>query len=423
MHTPLSFGQAAVRGPRRGHCVRRLRWRRGADAGAGCSPVGRRTSISRARSTSSGRAATERWWWRPTDACGCSRARARSRRSRRRTTATPASRRTSRCRAPATAVAASAPTPCTRSASASRGAWSRSMPEGRVRPFATITAPGLIDGIAFDDTGRFGYRLLVVTTHGKRATVDAIDCHGAVAPITKTAHRVEGGMVVAPTTFGRFAGDLIAPDELGGGVWAVTPGGRNLLVASSGLPHGPDTGVESEAFLPRRALQRAARRPPDAGEPASRRQRAAAGELSRAVGRRRAARRSAGGDRGRGEDRRDQLRAKPRARSVTSRTGRRSPTPRGTSRSCASYRVPNPTRCSSWSTSTYSTRVRSSATVPSSATQLVPAHRPERLAKPGERVGLYPRGQDLSTVESDADLLWLFVWHVSEGPVPAGRSR
>jgi hypothetical protein len=122
---------------------------------------------------------------------------------------------------------------------------------GGVRPFATITARGLIDGIAFDDTGRFGYRLLVVTTHGKQATVDAIDCHGAVVPITKTAHRVEGGMVVAPATFGRFGGDLIAPDELGGGVWAVTPDGRNQLVASSNLPHGPDTGVESEAFLPR----------------------------------------------------------------------------------------------------------------------------------------------------------------------------
>jgi hypothetical protein len=122
---------------------------------------------------------------------------------------------------------------------------------GHVRPFATITAPGLIDGIAFDETGRFGYRLLVVTTDGNHAAVDAINCHGGVTPITNTAHRVEGGIAVAPPTFGRFAGDLIAPDELGGGVWAVTPGGRNLLVASSNLPHGPDTGVESEAFLPR----------------------------------------------------------------------------------------------------------------------------------------------------------------------------
>lgn len=121
---------------------------------------------------------------------------------------------------------------------------------GRVRPFATITAPGLIDGIAFDDTGRFDHRLLVATTAGKHTTVDAIDCHGVVRSVTAKAHRVEGGIAVAPARFGRFRGDLIASDELGGGIWAVTPGGRNLLVANSGLPHGGDTGVESEAFLP-----------------------------------------------------------------------------------------------------------------------------------------------------------------------------
>ena len=123
---------------------------------------------------------------------------------------------------------------------------------GRVRPFATISAPGLIDGIAFDETGRFGYRLLVATTAGKRTSVDAVDCRGAVRSITGSAHRVEGGIAVAPATFGRFAGDLIASDELGGGIYAITPGGANPLVAASGLPHGGDTGVESEAFLPAR---------------------------------------------------------------------------------------------------------------------------------------------------------------------------
>ncbi len=121
---------------------------------------------------------------------------------------------------------------------------------GGVRPFATISGLGLIDGIAFDETGDFGHRLLVATTAGKHTSVDAVDCHGAVTPITRSAHRVEGGIAVAPMTFGRFAGDLIAPDELGGGIWAITPGGRNLLVARSGLPHGQDTGVESEAFMP-----------------------------------------------------------------------------------------------------------------------------------------------------------------------------
>jgi hypothetical protein len=124
--------------------------------------------------------------------------------------------------------------------------------QGRVRPFARIAAPGLIDGIAFDGTGRFGYRLLVATIHGPRTTVDALDCHGAVQTITKRAHRVEGGLAVAPATFGRFAGDLIASDELGGGIYAITPDGRDELVAASGLPHGGDTGVESEAFLPAR---------------------------------------------------------------------------------------------------------------------------------------------------------------------------
>ncbi len=123
-------------------------------------------------------------------------------------------------------------------------------PDGAVRPFASIAAPGLIDGIAFDETGTFGFRLLVVTTRGRRSAVDAISCHGAVRQVTASAHRVEGGIAVAPMSFGRFAGDLIASDELGGGIWAVTPTGRNLLVAASGLPHGPDTGVESEAFVP-----------------------------------------------------------------------------------------------------------------------------------------------------------------------------
>jgi hypothetical protein len=123
---------------------------------------------------------------------------------------------------------------------------------GRIRPFATIGAPGLIDGITFDDTGGFGYRLLVATTHGSTTTVDAVDCHGRVRLITGKAHRVEGGIVVAPASFGRFAGDLIESDELGGGIYAVTPSGASRRVAFSHLPHGGDTGVESEAFLPAR---------------------------------------------------------------------------------------------------------------------------------------------------------------------------
>jgi hypothetical protein len=123
-------------------------------------------------------------------------------------------------------------------------------PTGAVRMFASLSARGLIDGIAFDETGRFGYRLLVTVEHGATTTVVAIDCHGRVATITGHAPKVEGGIAVAPATFGRFAGDLIASDENTGRIYAIAPSGASTLVAVSGLPHGGDTGVESEAFLP-----------------------------------------------------------------------------------------------------------------------------------------------------------------------------
>lgn len=121
---------------------------------------------------------------------------------------------------------------------------------GAVRRFARLTGPGLLDGIAFDQTGGFGHRLLVAITHGTSTTVDAINGQGVVTTITSRAPRVEGGIAVAPPTFGRFAGDLIAPDEKSGRVFAITPRGQSMLVADSGLPHGPDIGVESEGFVP-----------------------------------------------------------------------------------------------------------------------------------------------------------------------------
>ncbi|HUZ28627.1 MAG TPA: hypothetical protein VMU90_05255, partial [Solirubrobacteraceae bacterium] len=49
---------------------------------------------------------------------------------------------------------------------------------GRVRQFASISAPGLLDGISFG----WG-KLLVTINHGSTTTVDAIDCHGRVRPV------------------------------------------------------------------------------------------------------------------------------------------------------------------------------------------------------------------------------------------------
>jgi hypothetical protein len=123
-------------------------------------------------------------------------------------------------------------------------------PHRKVRLFATLRAPGLANGIAFDATGHFGHRLLVTVSGTTGTTVYAIGCRGGVRRITRSAPTVEGGIAVAPSSFGRFAGDLIAPDELSGKIWAVTPSGHARLVATSDLPVGQDTGVESLGFAP-----------------------------------------------------------------------------------------------------------------------------------------------------------------------------
>jgi hypothetical protein len=121
---------------------------------------------------------------------------------------------------------------------------------GHARRFASLPAGALESGIALDETGRFAHRLLVTSTAGGKTAVYAIDCHGRVSTITRSAPRVEGGIAVAPATFGRFAGDLVAGDEYSGRIYAIAADGSSHTLADSGLPHGPDTGVETAGFLP-----------------------------------------------------------------------------------------------------------------------------------------------------------------------------
>jgi hypothetical protein len=71
-----------------------------------------------------------------------------------------------------------------------------------------------------------------------------------VTTITTNAPTLEGGITVAPATFGRFGGDLIAPDELSGRIGAIAPNGRSTVLVRSGLPKGGDIGVESAGFVP-----------------------------------------------------------------------------------------------------------------------------------------------------------------------------
>lgn len=128
----------------------------------------------------------------------------------------------------------------------------------RVRPTAGITTfvelpqVELLSGIAFDPTGRFDHRLLVAGRSSGRNQVLAIDCRGRVATVVEDAPAAEGGMAVAPDSFGRFAGALIAPDELSGDLVAFRADGTHEVVLRPDLPAGGDVGVESLGFVPPR---------------------------------------------------------------------------------------------------------------------------------------------------------------------------
>jgi hypothetical protein len=123
--------------------------------------------------------------------------------------------------------------------------------QGHASAFATVAGVDSLNGIAFDTTGKFGFRLLVSGPRNGKTVIAAVDCKGKVDLIADSAPVLEGGLAVAPKGFGAFAGDLIAPDELSGKIYAIGPDGTVGVVALSGLPAGPDTGVESLGFVPR----------------------------------------------------------------------------------------------------------------------------------------------------------------------------
>ena len=122
---------------------------------------------------------------------------------------------------------------------------------GRVRRVVDLPAGSFPNGIAFDMVGAFGHRLLVTTGGTGPAALYALDCRNRLRTVAGGVPTVEGGMVVAPRAFGRFGGQLIAPDELHGRLIAVDARGRARVLARSGLPAGGDIGVESLGFVPR----------------------------------------------------------------------------------------------------------------------------------------------------------------------------
>ncbi len=123
-------------------------------------------------------------------------------------------------------------------------------PAGHSQRFAVVPDVEMLNGIALDTTGRFGHRLLVSGSHAGGTKVAAIDCKGGVSAIRDMAPQFEGGLAVAPASFGHYAGQLIAPDENSGRIWAIASDGKATEIARPELPTGGDTGVESLGFVP-----------------------------------------------------------------------------------------------------------------------------------------------------------------------------
>ena len=142
-------------------------------------------------------------------------------------------------------------------------------PSGSATRFADLPPGAFPAGITVDTVGTFGRRLLVTTFAAGATTLYAFDCRGRSRVVATGAPHVEGGIAVAPRSFGRFGGKLIAVDEVTGRIWAFWPGGRVRLVAKPALPAGGDIGVEAVGFVPPKLGRRGAAYMADLGSPGS----------------------------------------------------------------------------------------------------------------------------------------------------------
>jgi hypothetical protein len=117
-----------------------------------------------------------------------------------------------------------------------------------VRLFASLPSSETSDGmVAFDNVGRFGYRLVAATGRSgeQNATggfVYAIGAHGGVERVGRyPGPGGADGLAVAPTGFGVAAGQALLTVDAGpggGSVVAVGPRGRTRTIAR--LPDGPN---------------------------------------------------------------------------------------------------------------------------------------------------------------------------------------
>src|SRR5262249_47527583 len=79
---------------------------------------------------------------------------------------------------------------------------------GLASRFAALPAAVTPNGTTFASVGHFGHNLPVTARTHARTTVLPIDCTWDVQAINPHAPATEGGITVAPASFGRYGGDL-----------------------------------------------------------------------------------------------------------------------------------------------------------------------------------------------------------------------
>src|SRR5260370_11261042 len=108
--------------------------------------------------------------------------------------------------------------------------------QGHASPFATVTGVDSLNGIAFDTTGSFGYRLLVSGPSKGKTAIAAIDCKRATQFVTQTGPPLEGRLARAPAGFGHYGARPTGPDGLNGHISRIAPDGP---VSVAAVPRPP----------------------------------------------------------------------------------------------------------------------------------------------------------------------------------------
>lgn len=129
---------------------------------------------------------------------------------------------------------------------------------GATYPYVSLPANFASKGIVLDTGGLFGGQLLVIGRIPGLTQLYGV-CNQQLTLLAQFPQRVEGGLAIAPPTFGDFVGQLLGAEEQTGNVYAIAPGAvAPTTIATPAAPAGGDIGVESLGIVPQGMTRRGA---------------------------------------------------------------------------------------------------------------------------------------------------------------------